>query len=277
MRRHLALLATLALLAAGCTATAGGEIKVTSATNKARVAKVRALEVKVIAPGVLAGTGAQILTDGGAGLIKGGQILTDGGAGLITRGDALAAPAFAVARALPGYALRAAVDQFKPVKAAGVQAVGLDGKAIGKVGTTDEDGGAKLGDLPAGKALSVIAAYKVGDKVYRQAATVGADAFDGTLYIDPINTMVEARVRDLLGGKAAPTITNARLKRVWGICNQADITVAPEDLEAGRSLEDITAALNKAWKAAIDAKVTSADEKEEIASFIADLTAAGQD
>lgn len=257
--RRLALALALALVA-GCQATAGGEITITQpARGTKATTKVRAIEVKVVAPAQLATAGGNILTDGGAGLIKGGQILTDGGAGLVSRRG-----------------LFAAVDQFKAVKAAGVQAVGLDGKAIGGVGATDEDGGAKLADLPVGKAISVIAAFKTGGKVYRLAATLGADAFDGTLMLDPINTMVEARVRDLLGGSDAPTITNARLKRVWGICNKAEITLTPAEIEAGRPLTEITETLNKAWKAAIDAKVTSDDEKAEIQAFIADLEAAGK-
>ncbi len=257
--RTLALLLGLTLIA-GCQASAGGEITITQPARSTKATtKVRAVEVKVVAPALLATAGGNILTDGGAGLIKGGQILTDGGAGLGPRFDLLAA-----------------VDQFKSVKAAGVQAVGLDGKAIGQVGTTDETGGAKLADLPAGKAVSIIAAFKTGGKVYRLAATLGADDFDGTLMLDPINTMVEARVRDLLKGADAPSITNKRLKRVWGICNKAEITLTPAEIEAGRSLAEITETLNKAWKAAIDAKVTSVEEKAEIQAFIADLDAAGK-
>lgn len=257
--RRLALAVALALVA-GCQATAGGEISITQAGKATKAtAKVRSIEVKVVAPAQLATAGGNILTDAGAGLIKGGQILTDAGAGLVSRRG-----------------LFAAIDQFKAVKAAGVQAVGLDGKAIGGVGATDEDGGVRLADLPVGKAVSVIAAFKTGGKVYRLAATLGGDAFDGTLLLDPINTMVEARVRDLLRGKEAPAITNARLKRVWGICNKAEITLDPKDLEAGRPLAELTAALNGAWQAAIDAKVTSAAEKAEIAAFIAELDAAGK-
>lgn len=265
--RRLAILALCTLLA-GCQASAGGQITLTQpskAPTKPTIAKVRAIEVKVVAPGQLASAGgASILTDAGAGLIKGGQILTDGGAGLIrTAGIA------------PRFGLLDAVGTFKPVKAAGVQALGLDGKAIGAVVTTNDEGGAKIEGLPQDKAASVFAAFKTGGKVYRLAATLGADAFEGTLYLDPINTMVEARVRDLLKGADAPKITNARLKSVWGICNKADITLAPEEIEAGRPLAEITATLNKAWKAAIDAKVTSAAEKAEIQAFIADLEAAG--
>lgn len=266
--RRIATLALCALLA-GCQAAAQGQITLTPGAKgpaKPTVAKVRAVEVKVVAPGQLASAGgASILTDGGAGLIKGGQILTDGGAGLIRAADA----------ALPRFGLLDALATFKPVKAAGVQAVGLDGKAIGAVITTDDQGGAKVEGLPQDRAVSVFAAFRTGGKVYRLAATLGADAFDGTLMLDPINTMVEARVRDLLKGAHAPTITNARLKAVWGICNKADITLTPEELEAGRSLAEITETLDKAWKAAIDAKVTNEAEKAEIKSFIADLEAAG--
>ena len=273
MRAHaLSLLVSLAVLA-GCQgqatapspglASTSGAKPAASAKPVAAAPKLRSQAVRVVAPIELAVGGGKILTDGGAGLIRGGQILTDGGAGLVAK--------FALRGA---FTLQAATDKFAVVQAAGVQALGLDGQPIGAVGSTDAEGGVTLADLPADKTISVIAAFKANGKVYRLAASLGADDLGGTLQVDPINTMVEARVRDILGAQGGSAlVTNDRLKRVWTICNKADITLAPAELEAGRSVAELTASLNKAWTAAIDAKVTTASEKAEIQSFMADLAA----
>lgn len=216
--------------------------------------KTRSLEIKVLAPGGLA-VGGQILTDAGAGFLNGVGILTDAGAGLQPRG------------------LLAAAGTFVSVPDAGVTVLGLDGKTIGTTKGTDAAGGLKLTGLPVNRTLSVVAGFKVDGTIYRLAAVVGADEFAGTLMLDPINTMVEARVRDVLAGSESSTLTNKRLQRVWAICNDANVTINPDELAAGRPLADITATLNAAWKATIDASVTSADEKAEITSFMADLKA----
>jgi hypothetical protein len=261
MTRRLAHLALLAAFATGCQATATGQVSVTPvdkpATGTGTTTKTRSIPIRVVGPNALAKGGANILNDAGAGLIKGGQILNDAGAGL-----------------MPRFGVLAALDAFTNVESAAVQAIGFDGKAVGSVVTTGKDGSATLTGLPTTRILTLMAAFKSGGKVYRQAALAATDDLESVL-IDPINTMVEARVRESLTGKDVPgTLTNARLKRVWTICNKADITLDPAELEAGRPLADITAALNKAWQAAIDAKVTSEGEKAEIRSFVADMEAA---
>ena len=96
MVRSIAFATALALLAAGCQATATGtitpgtrpstEAKASARPGTPAAASGRAVSVKVVAPSLLAKGGASILNDAGAGLIKGGQILS--GDTTPARGDA---------------------------------------------------------------------------------------------------------------------------------------------------------------------------------------------
>jgi hypothetical protein len=138
----------------------------------------------------------------------------------------------------------------------------------------DAKGEVALRGVADGKPLTAIVAFQVGEKVYRLAVVVPPGKVEGTLMADPINTMVEARVRDLIGADGKlPALTAGRLARVWTICNDAGVTVKADDLaelDPAKSQD----ALMRVWKEAIDAKVTSAEQKQEIKDFIADLEAA---
>lgn len=275
----------LALALAGCVALpsmqdlAAAAAK-TAAKGKPAPAKGREITVGVTGPTDLAKDGV-IAGSGGASLFKGGQIVAAGGGNLVAAGGGnivaagagnlvaagagnLQAPAFRVMVASP----------FIKVKGAGVQLVGLDGTPIGKPVAVDANGNAKLKAVPDGKPLTALAAFQVGDKVYRLAVVVAPGKPAGTLMADPVNTMVEARVRDILGedGEAA-ALTFKKLQRVWDICAGAGVTVKPEDLEA-KDEAAVRAGLTKVWQAAIDAQVTDADEKKEIKDFMAELKAA---
>lgn len=281
MSRRIAYALALVLLAAGCQATATGTTTLTKvstapkASNKPAAAiATRSIALRVVGPQLLANGGAAILNDAGAGLLQGGQILNDAGAGLVAAGGGNL-----VAAGGGNFKLLEAESTFVAVDSAAVQALGLDGQPIGAVLTSNARGEVTVSGLPMDTAASFVAAFKVDGKVYRLAAVLGADAGPETLMVDPINTMVEARVREVLAGAgktAATALTNERLKAVWGICNKADVTVAPEDLEAGRPLAELTAALSKVWTKAIEAKVTTPSEKAEIKAFMTDLAAASK-
>lgn len=276
--------AGLALALAGCVSLPSmndlAAAAKTAAKGKATPAKGREITVAVAGPTDLAKDGA-IAGSGGTSLFKGGQIVAAGGGNLVAAGAGnlvaagagnlvaagagnLQAPTFRVMVASP----------FATVKGAGVQLVGLDGEAVGKPVAVDASGKAKIKGVPDGKPLTALAAFKVGDKVYRLAVVVATGKSDGVVMADPVNTMVEARVRDILGedGEAA-ALTGKKLQRVWDICAGAGVTVKPADLEAGDDAAT-RAALTKVWQEAIDSKVTDAEEKQEIKAFMGELKAA---
>lgn len=246
----------LALALAGCTVKAPQATLTHTAAVVAAAA--RSLVVNVRAPKEL-GAGGAILTDGGVGLIRGGQILTDGGVGVDQ-------PA--------RFFLADALAQDLPVPAAGVQAVAFDGTPVGAPVAADAAGAAHL-DLPDGQPLTCFAAFRTGGKVYRLSAVIATGALADAVMLDPINTMVESRVRQLLGTKQrSEALAPERLKRVWTICNEAGVTLAPADLEAGVAPEVAAQKLEQAWTSAIQSRVTSEAEKAEIQAFVAALKAA---
>ncbi|MDB5101002.1 MAG: hypothetical protein JWM80_5423 [Cyanobacteria bacterium RYN_339] len=239
------------LVLAGCAAKAPPAV-LTHASSPVAVAAARSLAVEVRAPREL-GSGGPILTDGGVGLIRGGTILTDGGVGVVAAKLRL---------------LGAAETLDQVVGGAGIQLVGFDGSPVGATVASDGAGHATL-DVPDGAALTCLAAFKTGGKVYRLAAVIAPGALDTAVMLDPINTLVESRVRDVLGSRTrSDALSPARLKRIWTICNNAEVAVSPADLEAGVAPAVAAKNLEKIWTAAIDAKVTSAAEKAEIAAFI---------
>jgi hypothetical protein len=247
----------LALALAGCTAKAPQAVLTHSAA--VATAAARTFEVSVRAPKEL-GAGGAILTDGGVGLIRGGQILTDGGVGVDQPAKFFLADELA---------------QVLPVGGAGVQAVAFDGTPVGGPVAADAQGTARLVDVPDGQPLTCFAAFRTGGKVYRLAAVIASGSLGGPVMLDPINTMVESRVRQLLGGKQrSEALAPDRLKRVWSICNAAGVTLAPADLEAGVAPEVAAEKLNQAWTTAINSQVTSEAEKAEIQAFVAALKAA---
>jgi hypothetical protein len=243
-------------LLAGCTSVATNSSQLTLKQVSPAQA-LRTLSLHVAGPVELA-VGGRILNDASAG------ILNDASAGVVAAGGGNVAPSFHVA---------ASVDQFADVGKAVVQLFTLDGKAEGSAVTAGEDG--KVSLKAKDKVLSAVATFKVGGKNYRVATLLAAGKADSGVEIDPINTMVEARVRQVVGTNEKQVgMTFTKLKRVWSICNAANITVAKEDLEADKTSDEILARLTAVWKEAIDAKVTSQADKDEIKAFIGDLQAA---
>ncbi len=279
--------AALALALTGCTAFPSAQdvaaaAKKAATKGKAGTAKTREIAIAVTGPGDLATgeAGTAIIGTGGVALFKGGQIVAAGGGNLVAAGagNLVAAGAGNLVAAgagnyqlAPAFRVMATGPRFPAVTGAGVQLVSLDGKPVGNPVAVDASGHVKVKAVPDGKPLTALAAFQVGDKVYRLAVVVPTGKVDGSLMADPINTMVEARVRDILGtsGQAA-ALTGKKLQRVWDICNDAGVTVKPADLEAS---DDATtrAALTKVWQDAIDSKVSSATEKQEIKDFMAEL------
>ena len=276
----------------GCAALPGAQTLVAAAqkaasAKKPATPKGRTISIAVTGPADLA-TGEAIVAKGGAGLFdKGGNIIAAGAGNLVAAGagNLVAAGAGNLVAAgagnfrlgagfAPRFRLAASTTGFPTVTGAGLQLLGLDGKPVGKAVEVDEDGVAKLPAVPDGKVLTAVAAFQVGEAVYRMAVVVPTGKLGGPLMADPINTMVEARVKDLVGEDGVlPVVTGAKLKRVWDICHGAGVTVKPEDL-AAQDPAASRAALTKVWQAAIDAKVTNADEKAEIKAFMAEIKAA---
>lgn len=285
LRTFIAACATFALALAGCTALPSAQdvvapAKKTVAKGKTGTAKTREVALAVTGPGELAAGGSAIAGTGGASLFNGGQIVAAGGGNLVAAGGGnlvaagggnLVAAGAGNLRLTPSFRLTADEPRFLAVKGAGVQLVSLDGKPVGKPAEVDDTGLVTLKAVPDGKPLTALAAFQVGEKVYRLAVVVPTGSPEGSLMVDPINTMVEARVRDILGtdGQAA-ALTGKKLQRVWDICNDAGVTVKPADLEAADDAST-RAALTRVWQEAIDAKVTSAEAKQEIKDFMAEL------
>ena len=166
--------------------------------------------------------------------------------------------------------MAAATEKFSDVAKASVQLFDLNGKPEGNIATAGEDGKVVL--KAKDKVLRAVANFTVGGKTYRVATMLGAGNSDTKFEVDPINTMVEARVRQIVGtNESLATMTMPKLARVWTICNNADITVAKEDLEANKTPEQIMERLTAVWKEAIDSKVTSQAEKDEIKAFVTEL------
>jgi len=94
--------------------------------------------------------------------------------------------------------------------------------------------------------------------------------------VDPINTMIEARLRQLLNGAtSAKPITFDKLDQLHTVCNRANITIGTASLRADRALADVTTDLNAVWTDQIDAKVKDPTDLAGVKGFVADVKAAG--
>lgn len=255
----------LGVLLAGCTTAATTTTSQLTLKQVSPAQVLRTLNLHVAGPIDLA-IGGKILNDASAGVIAsgGGNVVAAGGGNVIASGGGNLAPSFHVA---------ASTEKFADVGKATVQLFTLDGKPDGAAVTAGEDG--KVSVKAKDKVLSAVATFKVDGKTYRVATILAAGKADSSVEVDPINTMVEARVRQVVGTNDKQlAMTFTKLKRVWSICNGANITVAKEDLEADKSSDEILARLTAVWKEAIDSKVTSQADKDEIKAFIGELQAA---
>lgn len=232
---------------------------------------LRAVEIQVRAPGSL-GAGAEILSDAGAGLWNGGAILSDAGAGVIAAGSGNV-----IAAGAGNYRVQDAIAGDVPVARAGIQLLALDGAPIGKPVETDAQGNVTLPAVPDGQPLSAVAAFETGGKVYRLAVLLAPGAAPAPVYCDPINTMVESAVANVIA--AHPTagdsvLSFSKLKQVWSICDQANITVQPADLQANLPPDQLRANLVKIWQQAIASEIPSAADKQTVQDFMNQLRAA---
>lgn len=259
------------VLLAGCQAAAGTGNSQLTLKQVSPAAVSRTLNLRVTGPNDLA-VGGKILNDAGA------AILTDAGAGVIAAGGGnvvAAGGGNVVAAGGLNFRLQGvSTDSFATVAKAHVQLFTLEGEKVGSSHVAGEDGKVAV-KAKDGKPLLAVSMFKVDGKIYRVAALVATGGKEASVEIDPINTMVETRVRQIVGANEKLTpVTFDRLKKVWSICNAAGITVAKEDLDTSKTPQESMDRLTALWKEAIDAKVTSQADKDEIKAFMTELTAA---
>jgi hypothetical protein len=231
MRHAMVGMVGLVLAVAGCsgvlpTQKAGGEL-----TIKESTLKTRAMSVLVNAPNTLADINGKIVSAPIASVIAagGGNVIAAGGGNLTGPGGL-------------GFRVAAAAATYAPVASAFVYIEDpLTGKGVGAGYTTDAQGTIKLPSVPdEAKALSAIARFTIGGKEYRMAVPLAFGSAKGAVVADPINTVVEGRVRQILreNGKAS-ALSFQQLAAVWTVFNDADVTIDLAALENGRSLDDL--------------------------------------
>jgi hypothetical protein len=239
----------------------------------AEVAKTPAPE-KHVGAGVVSGNGARdvlLVVSGPGELAAGGKILSDAMAGTIPPGGAAAG----LTGAGLSFHLAESADTLVPVEKGRVQLQTLAGDPVGKQLASDASGKVTLPAVPQDQLLTAIASFSRGGKPYRLAALIPPGRPTGSVPLDPINTMIEARVRDVLGGAtSAKPITFDRLDQLHGVCNRANVVVGTASLRADRALTDATQDLNKVWTAEIDAKVKDPTDLAGVKGFVSDLKAA---
>ena len=246
MIRELVALAAAGVMVMGCVAqNPNGTTTLEVKPSEAQAA--REFRLWVTGPADLAQNG-RISSGDVSGVIStgGGNVISTGGGNVISTGGGnfTGAPRFHVASEETA---SMSAGRFAIVTGAGVVLEELDGTRLAGTFTTDANGETRLTGVPAGKALSAIALFSVGAKTYRLAVAVPTTSRSGALVADPINTFVEARVRELLlaSGKSS-AVTLEKLDEVWTVFNQAGITVEPADLETGKPLEALTAVYTRA-------------------------------
>jgi hypothetical protein len=223
MHKPLVMLA-LGLALAGCQAPGGASLT-TSPTA------LRALSVLVNAPTSLAGGAGAIRSEAVSNVIAagGGNVIAAGGGNVIAAGGG-------------NYRVRAAAAAYAPVTDAFVYVEDtLTGKAVGAGVTTDATGRIALAGVPDdGRALSAVARFKLNGKDYRMAVAIAPGPASGPVVADPINTVVEGRIRQILRAKGkASALAFAQLSAVWTVFNDADVNVDLAALDNATSLDDV--------------------------------------
>jgi hypothetical protein len=262
---------------AGCASPVGSNTAQLT-LKQAEAQKAKSLQLIVNAPSALADAGkivsgdlAGVITAGGgnlvaasAGLITlgGGNVITAGGGNVITAGGGN------VITAGGGNfrTLATSVETFTPVTQAALQLLDLNGKPLpapyDKPVYTDAKGSLKFSLAKLNQPVLAVSIFKVGDKTYRESTIVAPDLLDKPLYLDPINTMLEARIRQLLAqsGKT-PSFSNMDLKTAWDWCNKVNVQLKPElltttnDPQANAKVDDFAALYEDAIKQLEEAKM----------------------
>jgi hypothetical protein len=222
--------------------------KVTGPTTPAAT---RAVALAVLAPGSLAKTGTTVVNEDPAGLIAAGglNLISNTSTPLIAAGGLNLAPT--VDALTPRFALRATGTEVKPVQKAVVtfHEYTADGKALTPLAAqTDAEGKIVLKAVAADRPLEARAVFKVGGETYRMASAIPAGDLGGmTTVLDPINTIVAARIRAILkaNGKTNPALVFGDLKNVWQAVNDSGVAVDLAMLRSGATLEELDAFYQK--------------------------------
>lgn len=245
IRLSLALTALLTVAAAGCAGvptSPSGALRrsappVASASKAPSAAPstpaASALTLRVNAPAELAGTGTGAIQAEALAASQGGVIAI--GAGHV------------IAIGAGHYRLLAdptapAVDGYRGVEQAFVRLEDAAGTPLSDSFPTDAQGQVSLGGaLPSGQNVMAVAHFKVSGKTYRLAVPLRPDA-SGTLYLDPINTMLAAAFRSALAEAPERKLPSAKvLKLAWAICNEGGVKVPLADLEQAKDWAAIKA------------------------------------
>ncbi|MDB5101377.1 MAG: hypothetical protein JWM80_5798 [Cyanobacteria bacterium RYN_339] len=254
------IMASVGLALAGCAQFAPLEVTKTPAPEK-KVAVVAAAGPRDLA----------VLVSGPGDLAASGKLLSDAMAGQIPPGGAAAG----LTAAGLSFRVQDASDDLVPVEKGRVQLQTLAGVAVGKQLATDANGKVTLPAVPEDQLLTVIVSFARAGKPYRLASLVPPGRPTGVLSADPINTMIEARLRDVLGTQTgAKPITFDRLDKLHGVCNRSNVFIATASLRADRALGDATKDLNDVWTAEIAAKVKDPTDLAGVKGFVADVKAA---
>jgi hypothetical protein len=203
-------------------------------------------QLMVDASYVISAGGGNVISAGGGNVISagGGNVISAGGGNVISAGGAnvISAGGGNLKAAAPEFRVQAAISTYTPVIEAFVYLEDvLTGKAIGNGYKTDANGRIDLKGIPdTSAAIAAIARFKIGDKEYRMGVNLGMGKFDAPVYADPINTVVEGRIRQILrdSGKAS-ALSFEQLKEVWAVFNDADVAIDVTALENGKTLEDL--------------------------------------
>lgn len=272
MTRSAAALLTLAsaALLAGCPevpvqtvterSTAVGAVGKDTTTGESL--KTRSLDFLVKGPLDLAKTGGKIISEAGGVAIANGA-------------SNYRAPAFNVLASSSGFA---------PVSKGTFQLYTFQGGAVWDPIAISGDTAFKVA-VPEGRPLSAVATFRIGEVDYRVAAVVVDGKLDKPLVLDPVQTMIEARVRELTtrysnakndaerAERILPNmagVTFETIARINTICDQANVSVEKDALVNADGEETIKK-LSPVWARETESKITKDAEKQEIQGFVSTL------
>lgn len=213
-------------------------------------------------------------------LAKGGKIISEAGGVAIGSTGA----SFKVLEDAPRFRVAASSSGFAPVTKGTFQLYTFQGDAVWDPLEISGDAAFKVA-VPEGRPLTAVATFQIGETVYRVATPIVDGKPDAPLVLDPIQAMIEARVRELSTRYSNPKndaeraerilpnmagVTFESLERIHTICDQANVSVEKEALVSAEP-EEVIKKLTPVWAREIAAKVTKSSEKAEIESFVGGL------
>jgi hypothetical protein len=214
-------------------------------------AATREVALTVLAPASLAKTGSTVVNEDPAGLIAAGglNLISNTSVPLIAAGGLNLAPT--VEALAPRFGLQATGTEVKPVAKAVItfHEFTADGRALTALAAqTDAEGKIVLKAVAGERPLEARAVFKIDGETYRLSAAVAAGNLGGMpTILDPINTIVAARIRAILkaSGKTNPALVAQDLKAVWQAVNDSGVPVDLAMIRSGASLEDLDAFYQK--------------------------------